>query len=303
VRPLPALYDLIEPVCARLAARVLDEVPPQPAPQAAYLVSTATRVAASTWGKDALGRDPAGDEPAIGPTLSYLQVVEKHVDEFLTGSMTGDDVFGQLGGQLWVEFQDRDPIGSWYADQVALALRPHLPGARLLELGGGVGATTRRIGADLGLVRELTFTDVSKSFLRRIKRVVPSDAPVSTELLDVNEPPSEFGTFDVIYGTNVVHVARDPVAVLRWAREHLSDGGIVVLGEGAPYSVDEPWPLELLFALLPAWWDVPALPWRPRAGFLTTEQWVWAMKEAGLRPSTLVWDDDRRCFGGVYYGL
>lgn len=305
-RTIAQLYDLVEPRVARVADRVLREAPANPAVQASYMIDTARRILGSAWGQDALRRDDSGAGVAeIEPTMQYMEVLERHASAFLNGSMDGDAVFQEAGGALWARFQRQDPIACWWGDHMVAALAAFLSDARVLEIGGGSGGTTVRLAHALASARSFLFTDVYEPFLQRISSRLPPETPLTTATLNVNRLPEDqeaFDAFDVVYATNVLHIAHDPVAVLTWIRQHLAGDGIVVLAEGSPYSERDPWPLELLFALLPAWRDVPATSWRPRPGFLTPGQWRYAMTGAGLACSDLVLSDGERCFGGIYTG-
>ena len=125
--------------------------------------------------------------------------------------------------------------------------------------------------------------------------------PVTTALVDIDDPDPSLGPFDVIYATNCLHVSRDVDSALGRLRSLLSPGGMLVLGEGSHYSASTPSPLSRVLALFKGWWDAPTIAARPRAGFLQAGQWLAALRDAGYAmPCAQTWSDAARQFGGVY---
>jgi hypothetical protein len=58
----------------------------------------------------------------------------------------------------------------------------------------------------------------------------------------------------------------------------------LVLGEGAPDDSGRLWRPDLLFAMLPGWWQVSIDPvLRPRSGFLTLREWDRLLRRHGLQ--------------------
>ncbi|NLE80311.1 MAG: methyltransferase [Rhodococcus sp.] len=108
---------------------------------------------------------------------------------------------------------------------------------RILEVGGGVGGTTRTVLAELaGYHVDYLFTDVSRFFLDAAARQWPQ---IRTAMFDVNDdagPPGETGEgFDVILCANVLHNARDIPAALDRLRRLLRPGGaLAIIDSTAP---------------------------------------------------------------------
>jgi SAM-dependent methyltransferase len=131
------------------------------------------------------------------------------------------------------------------------------------------------------------------------------DVPIQTALVDINAiEDSALGPFDVILATNCLHVAKDVHGSLAALRSLLAPGGVLVIGEGSHYSDAVPSPLCLVLALFDGWWDAPRSAWRPQPGFLSSRQWLEAFATTGYDHSSAeTWADERRAFGGVYWGF
>jgi SAM-dependent methyltransferase len=94
-----------------------------------------------------------------------------------------------------------------------------------------------------------------------------------------------------VWGVNVFHLARDLDAVLAEATAALAPGGWLVVGEGLRPISGRPVAVELPFVLLESWGDVRLDPERrPTPGFLTGEEWLDALRRAGLAPLEVVPD-------------
>ena len=91
------------------------------------------------------------------------------------------------------------------------------------------------------------------------------------------------GSYSLVYGVNVLHVARDLAATLGELRCALSKGGMLVMAECMRPFADSPLHLELVFNLLSSFRDAVLVPgWRPNGGFLTPEQWTAALEANGF---------------------
>ncbi len=126
----------------------------------------------------------------------------------------------------------------------------------------------------------------------------------------MNLPPQEQGfepgSFDLVYGVNALHVARDLPASLEYLRALLKPSGRLLVGEGSPPDARRMWRPDLLFGLLEGWWNVvldPVL--RPRPGWLTPGEWRALFESAGFTnvcalPGEGYSGDD--CYGGIVIG-
>lgn len=293
---LPGLYDHLEPVALRLARRA---APLDPGgPQQAYLVDVARRI---VDGGVYRRFPPPGPTPAgMEATLAWFDLLDTHLEGFVSGAVSAADIVGKGGGGLWEAFQARDTLCAVYGEGVARLLGPGLEGMEVLELGAGTGGTTRRLARHLRTARRFVVSDVRQRFLDRITPDLPQ-VPAETALVDINHPVADLGPFDAMFATNCLHVAKDLVASLTWLRHRLRPGGALVLGEGSHYSPHLPSPVSLVLSLFDGWWDAPISEFRSQPGFLMRDEWFGAFEAAGFAAWTAeCWGDDRRPLGGVY---
>ena len=244
-----------------------------------------------------------GLPPGLEGTLGWFKLLDAHLEDFVAGRMEAGEIIAQGGGRLWETFQAHDLVCAVFGHGVARALAPMLPGADVLELGTGTGGTTRRMAADLTAANRVVLSDLRQSFLDRVAADLPGVA-LETAILDINEPPTGLGRFDLIFSTNCVHVAKSLPVTLGWIRRGLKPGGALVLGEGSHYSEVVPSPVSLVLSLFNGWWDVPTSPERPQPGFLLPQHWFAAFEAAGFQNASMErWTDDARTFGGVYWAF
>jgi SAM-dependent methyltransferase len=215
---------------------------------------------------------------------------------FVTGRTRGiAAIFPRSDLTLWERLYNEDRIMSIYADLVASALQAAArPGMRVLEVGGGVGSVLARCASSLEAtgIGEYWFTDVGRMFVDAARRRHNATPWLRFAQLDIDQRLEQQGfmpgTFDVVVGVNVAHVARDLGYSLRELRGALRPGGCLVLGEGSPPSEHDRWRLDVVFAFLRGWWDVTLDRLRPRPGFMLPSEWERALNACGYRPVSLI---------------
>jgi long-chain acyl-CoA synthetase len=204
------------------------------------------------------------DEGATPPPVAAveaLDLVHAGWDDIRGGAVSGEELFG-AAGDLWARLMNDWPMGA-YAELAARAFAAaDGPAGAVVELGAGVGATTRRLRP---LVEArggaLLATDVAYG----PGRAIDFDRPLADQL------PAA----DAVVATNALHCARDPEQTLRWIAEILRPGGLLVLAEGAPWpEPGVPWALNLLFGVFRGWYD--------RGGFRSSAFWLDALGRAGF---------------------
>jgi hypothetical protein len=130
---------------------------------------------------------------------------------------------------LYVEGWASRYLNAATASAVHAALAGGAGTPTVLELGAGVGATTRAILAGLDDVRYLV-SDISRLFLNG-----PDHPGVRHALLDINgdllAQGAPAGTADVVVAGHVLHSATDIGATLRAVRATLRDGGLLAMIE------------------------------------------------------------------------
>ena len=296
---LSYLSEHLEPVALELAREAAQLKPATP--QAEYLVGVAIRIVEAGWYRSA---PPSAAPNAIEATLAWFRLVQRHLRRFVAGELAAEDIIREGGGRLWAAFQSGEPFCAAFAAGVTRALHERLAGKCVLELGAGTGGTTRRLAPYLAQCQRFVLSDVSSKLLERTAAEL-RDVPLETALIDIDQIGDNVtGRFDVILATNCLHVAKDVCRTMTALRELLAPGGVLVLGEGSHYSERVPSPLCLVLALFDGWWNAPRSNWRPDPGFLSAAQWLEAYAAAGFaHASAELWHDQRRSFGGVYWGF
>ncbi|MEU0915385.1 amino acid adenylation domain-containing protein [Streptomyces althioticus] len=177
-----------------------------------------------------------------------------------------------------------DPVNKAAAESLALAAADIGPGARILEIGAGVGGTTASALAALD-ARGVTdfsylYTDLSPAFLQHGRRrfgtrIVP-------RLLDIEKNPAaqDFadGSADLVVASNVLHATRDLARTLDHIRQLLAPGGRLVLVEMVvPAAV-----YTLTFGLTDGWWRYVDEQWRlPHGPLLDIGRWRQLLEARG----------------------
>jgi SAM-dependent methyltransferase len=178
----------------------------------------------------------------------------------------GEQVFSEDPG-LWKRAMTEWPMGDFARMAADFMIDHDLLGGKVLELGAGVGSCSALVAGHVS--DEFVRTDLQPFLLRRQK------IAGTVELYDFNER-GRWRNLDTIFSVNALHCAKDKLATLRHLFEMLRAGGVVVLGEGRPYTDDRgtPWALNPFFGLFRGWWDI--------GGFVPRQGWLAAFKHAGF---------------------
>ena len=239
-------------------------------------------------------------DPRCLPSYRIAALAAEHYPRVLRGEMSGEEaLFGPEGISAWVKYFSNDnPLYAISNAVGAIAAERALPadGGTILELGGGLGsgaqALLQRLAAvdRLSAVTQYRFTEVSALFLKRAERTLRAAYPHCSfqfARLNIDRPFTESNVMadscTLVYGVNVLHVARDLAQTLLEIRSCLRPGGRLVISECVRSFPDMPLHLEIVFNLLPSFREpLLALPWRPTGGFLSTEQWAAAFEANGF---------------------
>jgi SAM-dependent methyltransferase len=237
------------------------------------------------------------EDPTSVPAYDLLDVAAELYPRVARGEVQAERaLFLRVG--LWVSYFNN--ANGYYAlnNRVAAhAAADRLPpGGAVLEVGAGLGSATHALLEELRARNRLSAlagyraTEPALFFRRRAERAFAtawSGVPISTGDLDLNQPWTaqgiEPGTYALVWGVNVFHLARRLDDVLGAARDALAPGGWLVIGEGVRPSATETVGAELPFQLLDGFHDVVLDPVaRPTAGFLTGDAWYAALRRAGF---------------------
>jgi SAM-dependent methyltransferase len=238
-------------------------------------------------------------DPTNAATLDLLDHAASLYPAVARGEESGDQsLFGPQGIALWLNYFHNDnatyAVNNWVSALLAADRLPSQSKLRILELGAGAGSASEILLRWLdkrGVLPRVEFyliTEPNAFFRRRAQRGLSEQFPdlvMQWGSLDLNLPWESQGVtpgeFDLVYGVNVLHIAKDLLFSLNQARSALKRNGWLVIGECLrPYSQQPIYP-ELIFQILDSFTEVHTDPEiRPNPGFLTPEQWRRAFARA-----------------------
>src|SRR5438552_6441248 len=238
---------------------------------------------------------------ANAPTLDLLDQAASLYPAVARGEQSGEQ--GLLRAQaipLWLNYFNNDnltyAVNNWVAATVAADRLTTQRKLRILELGAGAGSageTLLRCFDERGLlpcIKRYLITEPNAFFRRRGQRELSKqyrDLPLEWGPLDIDLPWDSQGVargeIDLVYGVNVLHVAKDLLFSLNQARNALAPDGWLVIGECIRPYVNQPIYPEFIFQILDNFTDVNTDPEiRPNPGFLTGDQWRRVVTRAGF---------------------
>ncbi|HEY7656187.1 MAG TPA: hypothetical protein VH881_04910 [Burkholderiales bacterium] len=234
------------------------------------------------------------------PSYRIAALAAERYPAVLRGEITGEQaLFDPEGIGAWLKyFSNANPLYAVTNAIGSIAAERALPrgGGEVLELGGGFGSGAEALLARLEAtgrraeVSSYRLTELVAMFLRRADKALRARFarwPLAFGALDINRPFAEGGVAPgsaaLVYGVNVVHVARDLAATLSEIRAALGENGALVLAECVRPFPGRPIYVEFAFNLLGTFRDAVLVPdWRPNGGFLTPEQWTAALEANGF---------------------
>ena len=240
-------------------------------------------------------------DPRCLPAYDIAALAAAHYPDVLSGRINGEQaLFGDAGIIPWVKYFSND--NPMYAvsntvGAIAAAQSTAADTETILEIGGGLGSGTialldhfDRLGRTAQIGSYL-LTEISPLFLKRAQRNLAGRNTRGTlrfGALDIDRPFAAAGiapgSVSMIYGVNVLHVARDLGKTLAEVRGSLRDRGLLVITECIRPTANAPLHQELVFNLLASFRDARLVPpWRPNGGFLTPEQWTAALEANGFQ--------------------
>ncbi len=248
---------------------------------------------------------------ANAPTLDLLDRAASLYPAIARGEQSGEQgLFEAQAIPLWLNYFHNNnstyAVNNWVSAVLAADRLTTRPKLRILELGAGAGSATEillRWFDERGLLPRIEgylITEPNAFFRRRGQRELPKqyrDLPLEWGALDINlrwdSQGVAAGGFDLVYGVNVLHVAKDLLFSLNQAREALAADGWLVIGECVRPYVNQPIYPELIFQILDSFTDVNTDPEiRPNPGFLTADQWRPAFVHASFECAEVTPDVD-----------
>lgn len=181
-----------------------------------------------------------------------------------------------------------EPVAARYQHHTVRALVGRLAASwtgnaplRLLEVGGGTGATTRVVLPALaGLPVDYLFTDLSRFFLDPAAAWQQPYPFVRRGLYDIDKPPEAQGmqrqSLDIIISGGALNAARNTDASIGWLRDLLRPGGWLILTEP---TREEVWVMASQAFMMAQADDARQ---EAQATFLSLAQWNRVLEAAGL---------------------
>src|SRR5262249_14504395 len=253
-----------------------------------------------------------GVDRANASTLDLLDYAANLYPAVAAGKQNGEQgLFLPQGITLWLNYFHNSnltyAVNNWLGAVVAANYLSGRSSFQILEIGAGAGSGSESLLRSLkerGLLPRLQrylITEPNGFFRRRSQRDLArrySDLPLEWTSLDMNRPWDTEGIlpgdFTLVYGVNVLHVAKDLLFSLGQARNALAPDGWLVIGECVRPCLNQPMYPELVFQILDSFTEVDTDPeFRPNPGFITADHWRKAFKRAGFEHTEVKPELDR----------
>jgi polyketide synthase PksN len=245
-------------------------------------------------------------DPRNAPTLDLLDTAAHLYPAVARGEQSAEQsLFGPAGIPLWLNYFHNDnltyAVNNWVTAVLAAQCLENRANIRILEIGAGAGSATEillRWFGERGLlsrIQRYVVTEPNAFFRRRAHRELAKqyvDLRLEWGPLDLNQPWNVQGVapgeFDLVFGVNVLHIAKDLLFSLSEARAALANDGWLVIGECLRSFPNQPIYPELMFQILESFTDVDLDPEiRPNPGFLMPEQWRETFARTGFQNITV----------------
>ncbi|MGZ3690451.1 MAG: AMP-binding protein, partial [Pseudobdellovibrio sp.] len=199
--------------------------------------------------------------------FKILNLFEKNLEPILSESVNLVDLI-ERQENWWQQFMCEYPLGDYGTMAADFLKSENLLGGDILEIGAGVGNTSRKIEKHIVDISRYTRTDLN------IKLLEKTDIQSKNSYYNFDKP-GRFKNQDVIFGTNALHCAADKDLSLQYLKDMLKPGGCLLLAEGSPETfAGTPWALNFLCGIYDGWWN--------RGGFLTREEWIQLLQKNGF---------------------
>ncbi|WP_173012535.1 class I SAM-dependent methyltransferase [Niveispirillum sp. SYP-B3756] len=221
-------------------------------------------------------------------TIDYARANAAHLPELLRGERQAVHLLFPEGRIDLAAAIYSEPVAARYQHHSVRALVSRLAAAwtgaaplRLLEVGGGTGATTRLVLPSLaGLPVDYLFTDLSRFFLDQVATWQQPYPFVRRGLYDLDKPPEAQGikrqSLDIIISGGALNAARNTDASIGWLRDLLRPGGWLILTEP---TREEVWVMASQAFMMGQTDDERQ---ETQATFLSLAQWNRVLEAAGL---------------------
>jgi acyl carrier protein len=205
-------------------------------------------------------RDLITDHPQYSCEAELMALTGPNIAECLTGAedpvklLFGTSKSQEIVGNFYTQAPMFATLTEVLVDFMVRLVKKANGPVRILEVGAGMGGTTKRLGEALGALGhpiEYVFTDISSTLVRNAsKKFKYPWMQFRTLNLEVEPPADTIGRFDVVISTNCVHATANRTDTCRRIKHMLNPHGIMVLSE---ITTIFDWH-EVVFGLLEGWW-------------------------------------------------
>jgi SAM-dependent methyltransferase len=234
---------------------------------------------------------------------SQLRLLERCASQ-LAGVLSGqtDPLHVLFPGGSLVDMEDvygETPYAQVYntliqeSIRMALANLPRERHLRILEIGGGTGATTTYLTRILPPDRvEYVYTDVSPLFLEHARSKFQDFPSMHYRLLDIEREPAVQGfapqSFDIVVAANVLHATADLRHTVEHVKSLIAPGGLLIVLEGIKPAR---W-VDITLGMTEGWWKFTDTKLRVDYPLLSRWGWLDLLRSSGLYDATAVtnWD-------------
>ncbi|GAA2213969.1 hypothetical protein GCM10009850_094330 [Nonomuraea monospora] len=230
---------------------------------------------------DALTRELLLRHPAFAGEVAVAARMGRHLAALLRGEHDPAELLRQPSHGVAPASRFTERLARALLGQIVAAWPGDRP-LRVLEIGGGTGATTAALLPLLPpRLTRYTFTDPDPLALTAARHRFSGAGFLDYQRLDLGTDPTPqgltTGACDVVIAADTLHTARDLPAALDRVRSLLAPGGHLLAVEthhpalllGSPEALSRAWPAE----------DDPL---RARTSLLRREQWAPLLRECGF---------------------
>ena len=225
------------------------------------------------------------DDPFL---LAYLRNCVKYLKNVLTGKTSPLETLFPSGSPELAKNLYEKSTGTSYANaivaaaaQAACIANSSRNRLRILEIGGGTGATTAAVlPAFPAEGISYHFTDVSESFLQKASTRFSAYRFVRYGILDIesdDDVDAHLHSYDLVIAANVVHATRDLGVTLQRVKRLLAPGGTAILLEATQNLA---WH-EITTALIEGW-QKSEDDLRGGLPLISPVEWIAAFEKAGF---------------------
>ena len=243
---------------------------------------------ASVADPGALAATLAKQTPALAPVIELIARCGPQLPAVLRGKLDPTALLFpngdlELAAGLYRDTPGARLIHGILPDLLKRALASTDRPLRILEIGGGTGATTAQLLPLLDARRcRYDFTDLSPRFASRARERFADYGFVDYRSLDIERDPGSQGfapaSYDLIIAANVVHATTSLDRTLAHVAGLLAPGGQLWLIEA---TRPESW-IDLSFGLSEGWWRFTDKRSRPDSPLVAPNDWARRLNAAGI---------------------